>query len=85
MGICHQLHQKVSECTVIIPEIIPLSTQILAIVEKIFFIYHTVPGYEVTEWALVCCCIKKIINKNPTTLQDGIFLVELFIFHPNKK
>ena len=59
----------------IIPVIRPLSTQIFASFDKLFFVYYRIPVSKVTVCALVRCWLNESLNDNPTSLQYVIFLV----------
>ena len=68
-----------------VPLIGPLTTNIMAGFDKLFFISHRVPDYGVTEWSLVRVALRDSLRKHPNALQYGRFLVDFYTFHPKEK
>ena len=60
-----------------VPEIGPLTANILRSSDRLFFIAHRVPGSSTSEWYLVRVDLEGSIRANPNAIQDGRFLVEL--------
>ncbi len=64
------------------PSITLLAPQIIASTDKIFFIAHNIGASTCHEWRLVRVAFKDSILLHPPSLQDGQFLVELYVLHP---
>ena len=65
-----------------VPEIGPLTANILRSSDRLFFIAHRVPGSAMSEWYLVRVDSASSIRANPNSMQDGRFLVEFYVGHP---
>ena len=68
-----------------VPAIGPLTANILASRDKLFFIAHAIPGSDASEWALVRIDLQLSIKTHPTALQDGRFLAQFYTCHPADK
>ena len=68
-----------------VPTIGPLTANILASRDKLFFVSHSIPGSGVREWALVRIDLQLSIKAHPTALQDGVFLAQFYTCHPADK
>ena len=65
-----------------VPDLGPLTANIMASDDKLFFISHRIPGSTVSEWALVRVDVQNSLKAHPTAFQDGRFLVDFYTCHP---
>ena len=68
-----------------VPDIRPLTANIMASTGKLFFVSHRIPGSLVKEWALICVDMLNSLKEHPYAPQDGKFLVEFPTCHYNNK
>ena len=68
-----------------VPDIGPLTANILASRDKLFFVAHSILGSDASEWALVRIDLQLSIKAHPTALQDGRFLAQFYTCHPADK
>ncbi len=59
-----------------------LVPQIIASTDKLFFIAHKIGLSLCCEWRLVKVAFMESISLYPSALQDGRFLVEFYVAHP---
>ena len=64
-----------------VPKIRTLCASVIASTDMLFLIAHRTPGSTTREWSLVHVVLRETISFHPNALQDGKFLVELFICH----
>jgi hypothetical protein len=64
------------------PSITTLVSQIITSADKLFFIAHKIGLSSSCEWRLVRVAFTESILLYPSALQDGLFLVEFYIPHP---
>ena len=64
------------------PSITDLAPRIISSNDKLFFIAHSI-GTSTREWRLVRVAFQDSISLYPAALQDGRFLVEFYLSHPN--
>ena len=67
------------------PSLAELTPKIIASHDKLFFISHWVPGSDAAEWSLVRIPLTDSLSLHPSSMQDGKFLVEFYICHPDDK
>jgi hypothetical protein len=65
-----------------IPSISSLTTAIIRSADKLFFNSNLTSSNEAQEWRLVRVAFQESMSLYPLCLQDGRFLVELYICHP---
>ena len=64
------------------PSITTLAPKIISRADKLFFIAHKLGASSNCEWCLVWVAFTASILLYPSALQDGRFLVEFYIAHP---
>ena len=62
-----------------------LLAHILSSDDKLFFIKYILPNQARSEWKLVRIDLETSLSKRPSCLQDGRFLIDFYIAHPNDK
>jgi hypothetical protein len=65
------------------PTITDLSPRIILSIDKFFFIAHNISNAATHEWHLVRVAFQDSILMYPAALQDGWFMVEFYVAHPN--
>jgi hypothetical protein len=65
------------------PTITTLSPRIISSSDKLFFIAHKIGTSSVKEWRLIRVAFSASLSLYPSALQDGRFLVEFYVAHPN--
>jgi hypothetical protein len=65
------------------PTITSLSPRIINSINKLFFISHKIGNAATREWRLVRVAFCDTMSLYPSALQDGSFLVEFYVAHPN--
>ena len=66
-----------------IPDITNLASSIIASIDKLFFVSYKVGSGSYREWKLIRVNLKDSMAHHPACLQDGRFLVEVYIPHPD--
>ena len=64
------------------PSITSLAPKIISSTDKLFFIAHKLGNSSSCEWRLVWVAFTTSISLYPSALQDGRFLVEFYVAHP---
>ena len=64
------------------PPITILAPKIISSKDKLFFIAHKLGNSSNCEWRLVRVAFTASISLYPSALQDGRFLVEFYVAHP---
>jgi hypothetical protein len=65
------------------PTITSLSPCIISSANKLFFIAHKLGTSSVQKWRLVRVAFSSTMLIYPSALQDGRYLVEFYVAHPN--
>ncbi len=65
------------------PTITSLSPRIINSADKLFFIAHKLGTSSIREWRLIRVAFSSTMLLYPSALQDGRFLVEFYVAHPN--
>jgi hypothetical protein len=64
------------------PLITTLAPLIILSTNRLFFIAHKIGTADCYEWRLICVAFQDSVLLYPPCLQDGRFLVELYMAHP---